>query len=82
MRYWPCPKFLRLKRTDLHVVKTGHPGRRNFGRLLVAYGPWRVLFVSLEHVFEFSAIISVIIGIGTAQPQVPRAPKLKQTGGW
>ena len=53
-------KFLALNRADLHVVKTGHPVCRNFRRLLVAYGLWRALFVILEHVFEFSAILSVI----------------------
>ena len=65
MRYWPCQKLLSFKRADLHVIKTGHPLCRHFRRLLFAYDPWRAQFVRLEHVFEFSTLLSVI-GTGTA----------------
>ena len=60
MRYWPCPKLLSLKRAELHVVKTGYRACRNFRRLLRLRSLARVLFVSLEYVFEFSALLSVI----------------------
>jgi hypothetical protein len=51
-----CSKFLALNGADLHVVKTVHPVRR----ALFAYGLWHALVASLENVFEFSAILSVI----------------------
>src|SRR6266446_8909675 len=60
MWYWRFPKFLAFNCTDLHVVESGDPVRCNFRSLLFAYGLWRALFVSLEDVFEFSAILSVI----------------------
>jgi hypothetical protein len=51
--------------------------KRKANALLVAYGPWRVLFVSLKYVFEFLGHRQRDIGIETAQPPAPRAPKLK-----
>ena len=82
MWYWPCPKFPAFNCADLHVVENAHPVHRNFCRLLFAYGLWNALFVSLENTFEFSAHPQHDIGIETAQPRAPRAPRLQQTGDW
>jgi hypothetical protein len=72
-----CSKFLALNGADLHGVKTVHPVRR----ALFVYGFWHALVASLENVFEFSAILSVI-SVSKQLDAASRAPKLPQAGGW
>jgi hypothetical protein len=55
-RYRLRPKFLSLQRTNLDVVKGRHEVCGDLGHFLLSYGIGRIVFTSLENVFERTAV--------------------------
>ena len=57
---WTFEKFLSFDYSGLHVIENRHPVGGDFYCLLLAYGLWSILFVSLENIFKLSTILDSV----------------------